>query len=86
MVKKYDAVKPRRDLDRWLTYVGMTEAEFDRVSDTFRDPRVWRIESDRWVKDNIWGQSSAYGPIHLRDDDLRVWNEKRERLTSRAGS
>jgi N-acetyl sugar amidotransferase len=62
MVRKYDHVKPRRDLDRWLSYVGMTEDEFDRVCDTFRDPRVWRVENGQWVKDNVWGGSSAYGP------------------------
>lgn len=54
MVRKYDHVKSR-DLARWLDYVGMTEAEFDRVSDTFRDPRVWRLGADgTWTKDNLW--------------------------------
>jgi N-acetyl sugar amidotransferase len=62
MVRKYDHVKPRRDLERWLGYVGMTEEEFDRTCDGFRDPRVWRIENGQWVKDNLWGGSSAYGP------------------------
>jgi len=60
MVRKYDHVKPRRDLERWLEYVGMTEDEFDTICNTFRDPRVWRIENGRWVKDNIWGNASAY--------------------------
>ena len=41
MVERYDHVKPRRDLERWLDYVGMTEEEFDAIADTFRDPRVW---------------------------------------------
>jgi N-acetyl sugar amidotransferase len=63
MVRKYDHVKPRRDLDRWLSYVGMREEEFDAVCDGFRDPRVWRVENGQWVKDNIWGGSSAYGPV-----------------------
>jgi N-acetyl sugar amidotransferase len=55
LVRKYDSVKPRRDLERWLQYVGMLEAEFDRVCDSFRDPRVWfRNESGEWTKDNIW--------------------------------
>ena len=67
MVRKYDHVKPRRDLERWLKYVGMTEAEFDQIADTFRDPRVWRIEDGQWVKDNIWGKPSAYGTVHLQD-------------------
>ena len=67
MVRKYDHVKPRRDLERWLKYVNMTEEEFDRICDTFRDRRVWRIENGYWVKDNIWGGASAYGPVHLKE-------------------
>jgi N-acetyl sugar amidotransferase len=62
MVRKYDGVKPRRDLERWLKYVGMTEEEFDAVCDTFRDRRVWRIEGGQWVKDTIWGEATAFGP------------------------
>lgn len=52
LVRKYDPVKPS-DLQRWLTYVDMTEAEFDAVADTFRDPRVWRHQADGWAKDDI---------------------------------
>lgn len=63
MVRKYDHVKPRRDLERWLGYVDMTEEEFDTICDTFRDPRVWRVENGQWVKDNIWAEPSAYGAI-----------------------
>ena len=65
MVRRYDHVKPRRDLERWLRYVDMREEEFDATSDGFRDPRAWRIENDQWVKDNIWGTPSAYGPVHF---------------------
>jgi hypothetical protein len=54
LVRKYDHVKSK-DLYRWLDYVGMTEDEFDRIADTFRDPRVWHKENGGWVKDNIWG-------------------------------
>ena len=53
LVRKMDHVKPR-DLARWLSYVGMTEEEFDRIADTFRDPRVWRRERGQWAKDNLW--------------------------------
>lgn len=63
MVRRYDHVKPRRDLDRWLGYVGMSEAEFDMTCDTFRDPRVWTAIDGQWVKQNIWGGESAYGPV-----------------------
>ena len=54
-VRRYDAVKPRTDLERWLKYVDITEDEFDRVCDGFRDKRVWARDADaQWVKDNIW--------------------------------
>ena len=68
IVRKYDHVKPRKDLARWLEYVGMSESEFDQTADTFRDPRVWSIEDNQWVKENIWGGRSAYGPVHLSED------------------
>jgi hypothetical protein len=58
-------VKPYRDLNRWLAYVGMSEEEFDATCDTFRYPGVWRVEDGQWVKDNVWGEPSAYGPVHL---------------------
>lgn len=61
MVRRYDPVKPRRDLERWLRYVEMSEAEFDTTCDTFRDKRVWRVENGQWVKDTIWGQPTAFG-------------------------
>lgn len=63
MVRRYDHVKPR-DLRRWLAYVGMAEEEFDRTADTFRDPRVWWQDDGLWWKENVWGGSSSYGPVH----------------------
>lgn len=72
MVKKYDHIKPRRDLDRWLGYAGMTEDEFDRIADGFRDPRVWWIENGIWWKDNIWGVPTAYEPVKL---DHAKWSK-----------
>ena len=62
-VKRYDHVKPRRDLERWLRYVDMSEDEFDTVCDGFRDTRVWRIEQGQWVKDTLSGEPQKYGPV-----------------------
>lgn len=54
IIRKMDPIKSR-DLYRWLDYVGWTEEQFDRVADSFRDPRVWWIDEDgNWKKDNIW--------------------------------
>jgi N-acetyl sugar amidotransferase len=63
MVAKYDHVKPMRDLNRWLKYVGMDEEEFDVTCDSFRDPRVWQVENGQWVKDCIDGTRKAFGPV-----------------------
>lgn len=53
LIKKYDHVKPS-DLKRWFEYTGMSEAEFDAICDTFRDPRVWWKENGQWKKKNLW--------------------------------
>ncbi len=60
MVRKYEHVIPS-DLYHWLNYVDMSEGEFWRLANSFRDTRVWRKEkNDSWVKDNIWGKEEAY--------------------------
>ena len=54
IVRKMDHIKPN-DLERWLTYVGMSEQEFDEIADSFRDSRVWSQDlSGNWAKENIW--------------------------------
>ena len=53
LVKRYDHVKPR-DMARWVEYTGLSEVEFDRIADAFRDPRVWWKEVGVWKKHNIW--------------------------------
>ena len=65
MVRQYDHVVSS-DLDYWLHYVGMAKDEFWKIADSFRDPRVWWIEGGQWWKDNVWGEPSAYGPVHLK--------------------
>jgi len=83
MIKKYDHVISS-DLYYWLDYVGMTEEEFWETADTFRDPRVWRIENGEWVKDNVWGEPSAYGPVHLSAEQIQFFNERRKKLANNA--
>ncbi len=67
IVRRMDHIKSG-DLQRWLKYVGWTEDEFDEVADNFRDPRVWWIEDGKWWKDNVWGEPSSYGKVHISED------------------
>lgn len=80
MVKKYDAVVSS-DLYHWLDYVDMTEDEFWRIADTFRDPRVWWIKNNEWWKENIWGGASSYGPVHLSKKQIEEFNDKQKNLS-----
>jgi len=57
MVKKYDHVVSK-DLYHWLEYVSMTETEFWKVANSFRDKRVWKEVDGNWIKDNIWDECS----------------------------
>ena len=57
LVRKHDHVVSG-DLYYWLDYVGMSEKEFWRTADAFRDPRVWRKENGKWAKDNIWEEKA----------------------------
>tara|TARA_Y100001968_G_C19431202_1_gene757103 strand:- start:274 stop:2316 length:2043 start_codon:yes stop_codon:yes gene_type:complete len=50
LANKMDPIKPK-DLGRWLEYVNMSEEEFDRIADHFRDPRVWKWDSNKWSRD-----------------------------------
>jgi N-acetyl sugar amidotransferase len=68
MVRKYDHVISD-DLYHWLDYVDMTEQEFWQIADNFRDPNVWSIKDGLWVKENIWGDKSSYGKVHLTPKD-----------------
>jgi N-acetyl sugar amidotransferase len=79
MVKKYDAVVSS-DLYYWLEYVGMSEDEFWNIADTFRDPRIWWIENNEWYKNNIWGGSSSYGPVHLSEKQIEDFNKRQQNL------
>ncbi len=67
IVMERDPIKPK-DLYRWLSYVGMSEKEFDAIADTFRDPRVWWIENGEWWKNNLDGKPSSFGMVHLPKD------------------
>jgi N-acetyl sugar amidotransferase len=81
IVRKYDHIKSMRDLKRWLEYVEMSESEFDKSADMFRDPRVWWIENGQWFKDNIWGEPSAYGAVYLKDADRLRYLKKEKKDT-----
>tara|TARA_B100001057_G_scaffold313021_1_gene313138 strand:- start:76 stop:1260 length:1185 start_codon:yes stop_codon:yes gene_type:complete len=74
-VKKYDHVISD-DLYHWLDYVNLTEDEFWKTAESFRDPDVWWIENNEWYKDNIWGKPSSYGKVWKNCVDILKYKKK----------
>lgn len=62
-VLEYDHVRPTEDLARWFEYASVSESEFDRIADSFRDPRVWWVENGMWTKHCIDGRIRQYGKV-----------------------
>ena len=69
MVKKYDHVRPTEDLSRWFSYTNISEDQFNKYSDKFRDPRIWYIKNNEWYKENSWGGTSSYGEVFLESKE-----------------
>ena len=79
MVRKYDSVVSA-DLEYWLKYVNMDHDTFWKIADTFRDPRVWWIENNKWWKDNIWGQIESYGEVYLSKEQQNNFQNRQTKL------
>lgn len=44
---------PEADIDRFCHFAGIARAEFTRIADGFRDPRIWTRRDGRWVIDDF---------------------------------
>lgn len=60
LVMQYDSVRPTKDLARWLDYVDMTENDFNKIADGFRNPSVWWVENGYWRKHCIDGKERNF--------------------------
>jgi hypothetical protein len=47
---KYDKPLERKYFEMFLEFVDISEEEFHRIAETFRNPNVWKKEDGRWVK------------------------------------
>ena len=76
MVRKYDHIKPK-DLKRWYKYTGINEEEFDKIADTFRNPRVWwKDKNGNWIKVNIW--DSVEENQRKEEERIKYWENNKK--------
>ena len=53
--------------------IDITEKEFDAVADRFRDPGVWWIKDQKWLKKAINGEEQTFGSVNLNDKDIQKY-------------
>lgn len=51
------------DLARWESYTGIPRSFFLEYCDSFRDPAVWSVNGDSWIKLDLDGNNREYGKI-----------------------
>ena len=79
LVKQYDHIVSK-DLYHWLDYVNMSEKNFWKIADTFRDPRYWWIKNKKWYKYNLWGGYSSYGKVYLSKKQIKNFQKRQNKI------
>ena len=69
LIKKHDSAWPKKSYEFFMKMTQYDEQKFLQKSDTYRDSRVWWINNGEWWKDNIWGEPSSYGKVHLTKEE-----------------
>ena len=77
MVRECDHVVSS-DLQYWLNYVELDASEFWKIANSFRDPRVWSIKNGNWWKDNIWGEKTSFGDVHLDSERINDFDRRQQ--------
>ena len=44
---------PRQDIEAFCRYIGISEAEYFRIVEGFRNPEIWTRRGNRWVIDDF---------------------------------
>jgi N-acetyl sugar amidotransferase len=58
LVRQFDGEFPRKNYREFLDYTGLTEVQFDAVTDNFRSPHLWRSNHREWeLKHAVWRDS-----------------------------
>ena len=48
LMQRYEGEYPQRFEKEFLDYVGMTQAEFLALCDSFRSPHLWKVDGNEW--------------------------------------
>lgn len=72
LIKKYDHLRPE-DLDVFLKELNLTEDEFIKIVEPFRDPNVWKKKSDgTWIKKVSIDEANAVDLNGVDDIEKRL--------------
>jgi N-acetyl sugar amidotransferase len=55
LVRQFDGEFPQKHYQEFLSYCGLSEAEFNAVIDNFRSPHLWAKATGQWeLKHTVW--------------------------------
>jgi len=75
LVKKYDHIFPGKSFEHFAKMTNYDFESFMKVADSFRDPRVWKISENNWVKDTIWGGVQKFGEVYLDNESAKRFEQ-----------
>lgn len=77
LVGEYTARKPQKDLDVFLDWIGMSEAEFWKTLRLKRDAKIWRQAGDQWeLLDSVTKHVQDSGVDAVRLPSTDDWRYK----------
>lgn len=75
LVAQYQHVAPR-DKAGLLSWLGLSDADFDAAVDRFRDPRIWERRDGAWhLRDSILNHRNDPGVDAARLEPLETWRD-----------
>lgn len=81
VVREYDSARPTQ-LDMYLEFLGLTEAEFEKAIEPMRDPRMWKRGADgKWqILDSVVNHANdpnvEKARVKLVPEDERTFSHK----------
>jgi len=73
LVRRYDGEFPKKHLPWFLSYLGISESEFQEVIEFYRSrsPHIWRKVDGEWrLRHTVWG-GGADDTIHASEERIR---------------
>ena len=53
IISKKGFILPNQEIDKFCKYIGIKKKEFMRITDKFRNKKIWHKKKDKWIIKNF---------------------------------